>query len=39
MEALPATRHAPELLAAYDGGSWIALLLADVDGRMPGDPW
>ena len=39
MEALPATRHAPELLAAYDDGSWVALLLADVDGRMPGDPW
>lgn len=39
MEALPPSRHAPRLLAAYDDGRWVALLLEDIDGRMPGQPW
>lgn len=33
--AVPATR----LLGAYDDGDWVALVLADVDGRHPRTPW
>ena len=39
MESLPASPHAPRLLAAYDDGDWVALLLEDVEGRLPGHPW
>jgi hypothetical protein len=39
MESLPPSSHAPRLLAAYDDGAWVALLLEDVEGRMPGEPW
>lgn len=27
------------LLSAYDDGSWVALVLEDVDGHRPGVPW
>ena len=29
----------PTLLAAYDDGDWVAMLLEDVDGRHPHLPW
>jgi hypothetical protein len=39
LDLLPASvPHAP-LLAAYDDGTWVALVLADVDGRHPRLPW
>lgn len=40
-----ALRHVPDsvphprLLAAYDDGDWVAMLLEDVDGRHPHLPW
>jgi aminoglycoside phosphotransferase (APT) family kinase protein len=37
--ALPSVAPAPRLLASYDDGTWVALLLADVDGRHPVLPW
>ena len=39
MEALGPSPHAPALLAGYDDGAWVALVLEDIDGRMPGQPW
>ena len=38
--ALPADAPAPALLGVHDDGDWVALVLADVDGRHPdwGDP-
>ena len=36
---VPRTAPRPELLAAYDDGDWVAMLLEDVDGRHPGLPW
>jgi hypothetical protein len=37
--ALPAAAPAPRLLASYDDGTWVALLLEDIDGRHPAQPW
>ena len=37
--ALPADAPAPELLHVYDDGEWIALVFAEVDGRLPHTPW
>ena len=37
--ALPAAAPAPRLLASYDDQGWVALLLADIDGRHPHLPW
>src|SRR4051812_113928 len=37
--ALPETAPAPRLLASYDDGAWVALLLQDIDGRHPHLPW
>ena len=37
--ALPAAAGAPRLLGSYDDGDWVALLLTDVDGRHPAQPW
>ncbi|MGP9500756.1 phosphotransferase [Specibacter sp. AOP5-B1-6] len=37
--ALPAGVSAPEFLGKYDDGTWVALVLADVDGRHPQEPW
>lgn len=37
--ALPASAPVPRLLSSYDDGTWVALLLADVEGRHPELPW
>jgi hypothetical protein len=37
--ALPPAAPAPRLLASYDDGAWVALLLDDIDGRHPELPW
>src|SRR4051794_28946117 len=37
--ALPEHAPVPRLLAAYDDGTWVGLLLEDVDGRHPTLPW
>lgn len=36
---LPAGLPAPEFLGMYDDGTWVALVLADVAGRHPQEPW
>lgn len=33
--ALPVVRYRASLLASYDDGSWVGLILEDVDGRYP----
>lgn len=37
--AMPAAAPVPRLLSSYDDGTWVALLLEDVDGRAPALPW
>jgi hypothetical protein len=37
--ALPDSLPAPSLIGTYDDGDWVALVLADVDGRHPHVPW
>jgi len=37
--ALPTGTPAPRLLGSYDDGTWVALVLEDVDGRHPRTPW
>jgi Ser/Thr protein kinase RdoA (MazF antagonist) len=37
--ALPVGVPAPRLLGSFDDGTWIALVLEDVDGRHPATPW
>jgi aminoglycoside phosphotransferase (APT) family kinase protein len=37
--ALPVGVPAPQLLGQYDDGEWVALLLTDVAGRSPAQPW
>ncbi len=39
MAALPATVPVPRLRWSYDDGDWVMLVLDDVDGRMPMQPW
>jgi hypothetical protein len=36
---LPATAPVPRLIASYDDGIWVALLLEDASGRQPLLPW
>ena len=36
---LPEDAPVPKLLASYDSDGWVALVFADVDGRMPAQPW
>src|SRR4051794_7326732 len=36
---LPADLGSPRLLADYDDGTWVALLLEEVPGRPPAMPW
>jgi hypothetical protein len=36
---LPAAAPVPRLIASYDDGTWVALLLEDVGGRQPLLPW
>ncbi|MHB8449420.1 MAG: hypothetical protein ACYDAQ_02975 [Mycobacteriales bacterium] len=35
LSKLPPVRYRASLLGSYDDGGWVALLLADVDGRHP----
>jgi hypothetical protein len=37
--SLPPLLGAPRLLSSYDDGTWVALLLEQVDGRPPVTPW
>ena len=37
--ALPSSLGSPRLLSSYDDGTWVALLLEQVDGRPPAVPW
>ncbi|HEX2858511.1 MAG TPA: phosphotransferase [Propionibacteriaceae bacterium] len=37
--ALPPDAPAPRLLGSYDDGDWVALVLEDVEGRHPAEPW
>jgi aminoglycoside phosphotransferase (APT) family kinase protein len=37
--ALPEVAPTPRLLASYDDGTWVALLLQDLEGRHPHLPW
>ncbi|MGW5104825.1 phosphotransferase family protein [Streptomyces sp. NPDC004100] len=37
--ALPDTAPVPSLLLALDIDGWVVLVLEDVDGRMPAQPW
>lgn len=39
MATLPPAAPAPGLRAVYDDGQWVALVLDDIDGRSPGQPW
>jgi hypothetical protein len=36
---LPAAAPVPRLIASYEAGTWVALLLEDVGGRQPLLPW
>lgn len=38
-ESLPEGVPAPRLFGSYDDGTWVALVLEDVDGRHPTAPW
>ncbi|MDQ1706343.1 MAG: hypothetical protein QOF18_2709 [Frankiaceae bacterium] len=37
--ALPAEAPVPRLLSSYDDGTWVGLLMQDIDGRQPVLPW
>src|SRR5260370_25023191 len=37
--ALPASAPAARLLATIDDGGWVILILEDVEGQMPAQPW
>lgn len=37
--ALPASAPAPRLLGVLDADDWVVLILTDIDGRMPAQPW
>lgn len=39
MRALPDTLPAPALQWDFDDGDWVVLVLDDVQGRMPDEPW
>lgn len=39
MRAMPSDIPVPALLDSYDDGQWVALLLTDVAGRTPAQPW
>lgn len=36
---LPPSLGSPRLLGSYDDGTWVALVLEHVDGRVPTRPW
>lgn len=37
--ALPASAPAPRLLGTIDAAGWVILILEDIEGRMPAQPW
>jgi aminoglycoside phosphotransferase (APT) family kinase protein len=39
MTALPKSVPAPRLRWSYDDGDWVMLILDDVEGTMPAEPW
>ena len=39
MAALPESVPAPRLRWSYDDGDWVLLILDDVEGTMPAQPW
>ena len=39
LRALPPGLPVPALLGSYDDGDWVALVLEDVDGLPPVEPW
>lgn len=39
MRAMPSDIPVPTLLDHYDDGEWVALILTDVAGREPAQPW
>jgi len=39
MAALPDSVPAPRLRWSYDDGDWMILILDDVEGTMPTEPW
>lgn len=39
LESMPRGAGVPALLAAYDDGDWVGLLIEDVEGRHPSTPW
>lgn len=39
MPYLPADLPVPRLLEVYDNGTWVALLMEDIDGHPPAIPW
>jgi aminoglycoside phosphotransferase len=39
LRALPPDLPVPALLGSYDDGDWVALVMEDVDGVVPAEPW
>jgi aminoglycoside phosphotransferase len=39
LAGLPDDLPVPRLLGSYDDGDWVALVVEDVDGVMPAEPW
>lgn len=39
LSRMPEDAPVPQLLSVYDDGAWVALFLAEVDGRSPRLPW
>jgi phosphotransferase family enzyme len=39
LASLPPDLPVPRLLGSYDDGDWVALVVEDVDGETPAEPW
>jgi aminoglycoside phosphotransferase len=39
LAALPPDLPVPRLLGSYDDGDWVALVVEDVEGEAPAEPW
>ncbi|WP_170284723.1 phosphotransferase [Kribbella amoyensis] len=39
MQAISPLPQVPRLYEVYDDGEWVAMLLEDIDGRLPPHPW
>jgi aminoglycoside phosphotransferase len=39
LAALPPDLPVPRLLGSHDDGDWVALVVEDVDGQAPAEPW